>query len=174
MRLHIIHFVPALLITSGLILASAQKGGPDNLVARLSFSNTYGVDWRTEKRSPQICFEVSRSGQYRLLRQTDRGYTVVGGDLSDEEMSRLGKKLKDLDLSVEGRGKLVFRGSESFVVEVSGARGAIVRSVWINPDRQQPFPSAVAAIVDWLQTFKPEAARPVGQSELEEEPICPQ
>ena len=173
MRLHIMHFVPALLITSGFILASAQTRGPDSLVVRLSFSNTYGVDWRTEKRSPQICFEVSRSGQFRLLRQTDRGNTVVGGDLSDEEMSRLGKKLKDLDLSEEGRGGLVFRGSESFVVEVLGARGAMVRSVWIDPDHQQPFPSAVAAVVDWLQTFRPEGARPVGQSELEEEPICP-
>jgi hypothetical protein len=114
MRVDMMHFVPALVITSGFLLASAQKGGSESLLARLSHSNTYGMDWRTEQRSPRICILISLSGQYRLLRQTERGHTTVEGSLSDEEMSRVVKELMDLDLYAESRGNLVLRGPESF------------------------------------------------------------
>src|SRR2546430_2461953 len=55
-----------------LIAAQAGEHSPDGPVARLSYSSTYGVDWREQKNSPRICFALYRSGRYRILRRRNK------------------------------------------------------------------------------------------------------
>ncbi len=155
------------------IVALAAPHGSDTQVTWLSYVSSYGMDSHSE-RSSQICFVVFRNGQYRFSKHTVTGIVAVEGKLSDDQLSQIDKMVNKLDFKKENLAKVVRRGSESLLAEVSGSGGGRVRAVWTDPDHKEPFPEAVTTLVDWLQTFKAEpGAHALTDQELRQKPICP-
>jgi hypothetical protein len=158
-------------VTSGLSRAQSQRKSPDTLWARLSYSSTYGVDWRTTEGYPQICFALYRSGYYQVLRTTEHGPETLHGTLSRNQLLHFARMLRELDFSVTSGG-FVRQGSESLTAEVE-RKGKTMRYAWVDPDNERPFPAPAMRIVDWLQNFTPQGALPLTLRELSERPICP-
>lgn len=159
------------LFTSGIASAQSNQHSPDSLLARLSYSSTYVIDWRGEKGYPQVCFALYRSGYYQVSRMTEGGTETLQGTLSQDQLLRLGRRLKNLDFQASA-GDVIRQGSESFVAEVV-REGKAMHYVWIDPDHQRPFPSSAISVVNWLQNFKAKGASPLTLRELSEQPICP-
>ena len=74
-------------------------------------------------------------------------------------------------LTSQGGAVVVRSGSESFMAEVSREDG-VQRLLWMNPDREDPFPQAAAQVVDWLQRFEPKHGERFVDAEFPE--VCPQ
>ena len=167
----------AILVAVGLLYAgnsSAESGGriqDDQVLARLSYQNGYGADWREREDSPRICFALYRDGYYKLFRVKQYTNESVEGMLPRDNFARINKLLKELDSDIN-RGGVVLRGSESFNAEIISEKQTI-HFVWVDPDHERPFPDSVKSIVKWLQDFKPNDASPLTIRELSNQPICP-
>jgi hypothetical protein len=148
----------------------ANDQGPTTVLARLSYSNTF-VAVSGQQRSPGICFELYRSGRYRVSRSTDGSTKTLGGTLTQEQLGAVTQLMNKLDFESRGGG-VIRNGSESFVAEI--VRGhETMRYLWVNPDHQRPFPDSAATLVNWLQGFTPQDASPSTVPELSSDPICP-
>ncbi len=60
-----------LVFVAGACFAQVKSRNSHELLTRISYRSTYGVDWREQKSSPQICFALYRDGHYRLSRMTE-------------------------------------------------------------------------------------------------------
>jgi hypothetical protein len=155
---------------------AAQTGPPDgqrssNLLARLSYNSNYLADGSKQQHSPRICFELYRTGRYRISRMTTGATENLGGILSQSQLSLVIKMLGRLDFESSGGG-VIRRGSESFAAEI--VRGnQTMRYVWVDPDHQRPFPDSAVSIINWLQGFTAQDASPITVPELSTDPICP-
>src|SRR5260370_32891670 len=105
-------------LISGACVAQVKPSDPGKILTRISYRTTYGIDWREQKGSPQICFALYRNGYYRLSRMTESGPQGLQGTLSADQGSRLGEMLRDLRAQRREIG-IVPRGSESLGDEVA-------------------------------------------------------
>jgi hypothetical protein len=159
------------LLTSGIALPQSNQHSPDRLLARLSYSSTYAIDWREERGYPQVCFALYRNGYYQISRLTEGGTETLQGTLPQDRLLRLGRMLNNLDFQATAGG-VIRQGSESLMAEVVHD-GQAIHYVWIDPDHQRPFPSSAISIVNWLQNFKAKGASPLTLRELSDQSICP-
>jgi hypothetical protein len=150
-------------------LAQSKNRDPGAILTRISYRTTYGVDWRQQQGSPQICFALYHDGSYRFSRMTESGMQGLQGALSKDQVSRLGEMLRRLDAQRRENG-IVRQGSESLVVEMAGKAK---RYTWVDADHQSPFPESVVELVHWLQGFKAQDAAPLTLRDLSDQPICP-
>ncbi len=158
------------LLVSATCLAQLSNGDSGaQLLTRISYRSTYGMDWREQQGSPQICFALYRSGYYRLSKVTEGGTQGFHGTLSKDQVSLVGKMLKNLDAQSR-EGGIIRQGAESLVVEIAGKAK---RYTWFDADHQDPFPESVVELVRWLQEFKAQGAAPLTLRDLSDEPICP-
>src|SRR5260370_35844630 len=100
------------LLSSGACLAQVKPSDPGKILTRISYRTTYGIDWREQKGSPQICFALYRNGYYRLSRMTESGPQGLQGTLSADQVSRLREMLRDLRARRRDAG-IVLRGLET-------------------------------------------------------------
>src|SRR5439155_23911024 len=75
------------LLYSGIAVAQNDGQTTDSIVARLSYQNTYGVQWRDQQDSPRICFALYRSGDYRILKLRKQDTETLQGTLSHDELA---------------------------------------------------------------------------------------
>jgi hypothetical protein len=139
--------------------SAGKRPKTDEVLARLSYSGTYLVDWRYQQGSPDACFALYRDGSYRFQGSTETGIERVQGRISPEESSRIGIMLRSLSPE-EGSIGIVRNSSETFLAEVF-RNGAKARYTWINPDNTHPFTDSIKRVVDWLANFKAENAYPL-------------
>jgi hypothetical protein len=143
------------------------------LLARLSYNSTWFVA-ADQKTSPRICLAVFKDGRYRMLRKTTDGKIQrVQGVIVPEDLGQIDAMLKSPSFrALAGqRGGVVRSGSETFMAEVPREDG-VQRVLWMNPDREDPFPEPAAEVVDWLQRFEPEHSEALVETEFSN--ICPQ
>jgi len=159
------------LLTPSVGLAQSMKSAPDDLIARLSYASTYVVDWRRQEGSPNVCIALYRSGHYQIVVEREKGTEILQGELSKDQLFHVNGMLDDLDFESSQAG-LIRRGSESFEAEIHRP-GGTTRYIWINPDRQRPFPKSAVDVVHWLRNFKAAGAFPLPHGELNEQQICP-
>jgi hypothetical protein len=142
------------------------------ILARLSYDRTYGIS-DGESPSPRACFELYRGGRYRLYRIGKDGAEKLGGSLQGAELDQFAKLLSQLNFESTGTaGGMVLQGTESFIAEVN-RRVDSKRYVWIDPDRQRPFPDSAVRVIRWLQQFPALGATPITVPELGIDSICP-
>ncbi len=160
------------------VMAQLKRNADENLVARLSYSNTlmeYSGD-----QARQVCFALYKSGLYRLWRPNpvnlkpgdpDPAHVMFEGALTKEQMRQMGAMLKQLNLSSHQAG-FVEQGAESFLVEmVNGSRTEQLK--WVNPDHRRAFPPPITRVVDWMQDFQPQDAVKVTLRDLSDISVCP-
>jgi len=140
----------------------------------------------------QICFSFDRTGRYELRRVTMKVSTertqgsavydkvvsgpphteLVRGFMFASESEKLEKLLADSDFlkftTSTPKMTALQRGAEDFVAEVPREKG-VQRVVMRDADGENPFPRSVQEIVNWLQDFKAENAKPLDVSA----DICP-
>lgn len=138
-------------------------------VTRIAYRSTYGVDWREEADSPQICFALYRDRYYRLSKMTENGVQAFQGTLSRDHFTQIAQMLKNLPTQKRDNG-IIRSGSESLIVDLTGKSK---RYTWVDADHQSPFPQSVTNIVGWLQGLRTDTAAPFSLRELSDEPICP-
>jgi hypothetical protein len=166
----------------------SQNDQRTSLLVRMSFTNS----WVTQGlgRFPQICFSVDRDGHYEMRRLTMKSssespqaspddkslpgtpYTeLLQGTLSAGELEQLEKLLADPEfLKLAASAPNILRsGAETFVAEVP-RDDYVQRVVMSDADGENPFPRSANRIVNWLQHFKAEGAKPL---DVSAEDICP-
>ena len=180
-----------LLIAAILLVASvsiAQEATPSAdaaLRARFSYDNS---GFAQPGSVMHVCFAVSKDGDYRIVRSLDDGQTQrLHGKMPTEEFRQLNKLLENAELrslSGDHGGLLIRQESERFAAEVPfGDRGRedghgtkslepeSWRLRWLNADGEEPFPSPVANVVDWLKRFEPKHAKRFENTEFPD--VCP-
>ena len=171
----------ALLLTGSAALAqSGSKDSPQlprktvRPLARLSYKSVGAVAYGdTASQSSSICFELEQDGHYRIARSMrPDGTELYQVNLSADDLRQVSDMLKSVEFTKPFRGGPVLRGSESFVAEITRNEETI-HAHWLDPDRKQPFPTAVLKIVDWLQHFKVEDATRLDYRDLGTSSICP-
>jgi hypothetical protein len=176
-----------ILITSCLI-ASALAWGQDAQVnesssafVRVSFTSFILGDSRSYRK---ICFSFDRTGHYELERVTMKVSTkrsqgspvynssvsgpshteLVQGSMFAGDLQKLEKLLADSDFmkvtASTPEMTALQKGSEDFVAEVPRENG-VQRVAMRDADGENPFPRSVQEIVNWLQHFKAENAKPL-------------
>jgi hypothetical protein len=181
--------VKACLITAVLTAISTLYGqehshfSDPNLLAKLSFDSSGAV---LIQGVQHICIAVSRDGTYRMMRSPILGMLRsdparlaqrVQGTMSGEQLQRLKTLLDSSDLrSVSGNHSGIIRQSaEIFAAEIPAANKQVsdgtLHVQWLNADGQNPFPSPLNKIVDWLNDFEPVNAKPL--ADLEFQDVCP-
>lgn len=183
------------LVLTSLLLAStfgwAQQHPIDQpipLLVRMSFTNS----WVPQGfgTSPQICFSVDRTGRYKMRRlaiklsaespQARPDTKLLPGSIYTEqlqgtlpatELEKLDKLLAEPDfLNLAASAPNILRnGAETFVAEVP-RDDYVQRVVMSDADGENPFPRSANRIVNWLQHFKAEGAKPL---EISSEDVCP-
>jgi hypothetical protein len=143
-------------------------------LARFSYQRVGRFASPNDHSSRSICFEVEPSGAYRIARETTLGKEIYQGDLTSDELSQVKEMLLKLDFADQTArgGRLVLRGSESFVAETTRDEQTL-RSRWFDPDRKQPFPESVHVLTNWLQDFDPENATRLPDTSLRAASVCP-
>ena len=151
---------------------SPSEQGQERVLARISYHGTYMAYLNDDNHSPRICFEVYRSGHYRITRMMkNSGAGNFGGELTADQMDQVTKMVRSLDFDSTDGG-LVRKGSELFVAEVANG-DEVKRHLWMDPDHQRPFPDSAAKIIRWLQNFDARRASPITVPEMSTDPICP-
>jgi hypothetical protein len=159
-----------------------------SLLVRMSFASS----WVPSGLGgfPQICFSVDHTGHYEMRRVTIKVSAeplqgspdaklllgtphteLLQGTLSPSELENLQKLLEDPEFRGLARssGGILRKGAETFVAEVPRENG-VQRVVMSDTDRESPFPRSAKRIVNWLQHFKAEGAKPL---DVSAEDICP-
>jgi hypothetical protein len=144
---------------------------PKNLLARLSYDSTYVAEEKGQPHFSRLCFEVYRDGRYRISRMALGRTENLGGTISQDEVSHVADLLKKVDFENKGGG-IVRRGSETFVAEIM-REGRSARYIWVDPDHRRAFPRAAQDLIEWLQDFKAQGARPLTAPEVSTMQICP-
>ena len=176
----------AILLVASCSIAQERYRSPDpDLRARLSYDNS-GVVVGPGKVG-HVCVAVSWDGDYRMERSLDDGRTQrLHGTMPKEEFRQLNKLLEASEFrSLSGdHGGLIRQESERFAAEIPfGDRwhedGHGTKSLepeswrlrWLNADGEEPFPSPVANVVDWLKRFEPKNAKRFENTEFPD--VCP-
>lgn len=169
MRFGILAVITSLLISETGLAQLKDRASETQPVTRIAYRSTYGVDWREEGDSPQVCFALYRDRYFRLSKMTENGMQAFYGTLSQDHFSEIAQMLKNLPVQKRNNG-IIRGGSESLTVDITGRSN---RYTWVDADHQSPFPKSVTNIVGWLQGFTTQAAAPFALRELSDEPICP-
>jgi len=173
-----------LLVASVSIPQEATPSADAALMARLSYDNS---GFAQPGSMMHVCFAVSKDGDYRIVRSLDDGQTQrLHGNMPKEDFRQLTNLLEAADfrdLSGNGGG-LVRQEAETFAAEIA-VRGRwhddghgtkwlepeSWRLRWLNADGEEPFPSPVANVVDWLKRFEPKNAKRFENTEFPD--VCP-
>ena len=173
-----------LLVASVSIAQEATPSADAALRARLSYDNS---GFTQPGSVMHLCFAVSKDGDYRIVRSLDDGQTQrLHGNMPKEDFRQLTNLLEAADfrdLSGNGGG-LVRQEAETFAAEIA-VRGRwhddghgtkwlepeSWRLRWLNADGEEPFPSPVANVVDWLKRFEPKHAKRFENTEFPD--VCP-
>ena len=183
-------FAKTMLLAAILLVASvsiALEGKPsaeDAMLARLSYDNS---GFPQPGSVMHVCFTVSKSGDYRIVRSWDNRPTQrVHGNLPQEELRQFTNLLESAAFrNLSGNGSsLVRHEAERFAAEIAaGGRWhddghgtkwfepESRRLQWLNADGESPFPGPVAKVVDWLKRFEPRNARRFERTEFPD--VCP-
>jgi len=157
---------------------TARPNGTDVLV-RLSYDSGFVPHGDVR----QICVEVSRDREYRIVRLGNNGQPLrVHGKMEKEQFDQLTTLLgSDKFRALSGNhGGLIRQDAETFAAEIpfgirlreDGTRQAEAwRLQWLNADGENPFPDSVARIVDWLAHFQPKNGREFERVEFPD--VCP-
>ena len=173
-----------LLVASVSIPQEATPSADAALMARLSYDNS---GFAQPGSMMHVCFAVSKDGDYRIVRSLDDGQTQrLHGNMPKEDFRQLTNLLEAADfrdLSGNGGG-LVRQEAETFAAEIAvsgrwhddgqGTKWLEPESWrlrWLNADGEEPFPSPVANVVDWLKRFEPKNAKRFENSEFPD--VCP-
>jgi len=188
-------FAKRYLVAALLLLASTLVWGQQpqinqrtSLLVRMSFTSS----WVPQGFGsfPQICFSIDRTGHYEMRRLTMKVSTeppkgspddklilgtpyteLLQGTLPASELEKLQKLLADPEfLKLAASAPNILRkGADTFVAEVP-REGYVQRIVISDADGENPFPRSANRIVNWLQRFKAEGAKPL---DVSAEDICP-
>src|SRR5215469_8627914 len=184
------HHCPKMMLTTALLVVAASVSvaqeryhSPDpDVMARLSYDNS-GVF--QQENVGHVCIAVSRDGEYRIVRSTDRGQTVrLHGKMPKEEFSQLSKLLAATEFrSLSGyHGGLVRQEAETFGAEIPVSNPSYLdtarqwpepawRLQWLNGDGGNPFPASVSSVVDWIKRFQPKDGKPFEYADYPD--VCP-
>jgi hypothetical protein len=183
------------LVVTSLLLASTLAWGQQpqinqrtSLLVRMSFTSSWVPQGFGSL--PQICFSVDRTGHYEMRRLTIKVSTespqaspdtklllgtpyteLLQGTLLASELEKLEKLLADPEfLKLAASAPNILRkGAETFVAEVP-REDQVQRVVMSDADGENPLPRSANRIVNWLQHFKAEGAKPL---DVSAEDICP-
>lgn len=171
-------FLAAVVILTSVGLYAQEASHPENadFLARLSYdSSATGGGMKVQR----ICVAVSVGGDYRIVRLLDSGLTQrLQGKIPPEQFQQLRSALLSAEfrrLSGSHSG-LIRQESESFAAEVPvpGWHGGVdktQRLQWLNADGDNPFPSSVARVINWLENFEPKDGKPFVYTEFPD--VCP-
>ena len=179
-----------LLIAAILLVASvsiAQEAAPSAdsaSMARLSYDNS---GFAQPGSVMHVCFAVSKSGDYRIVRSLDGHTERLRGNMPKEEFRQLSDLLEAADfrnLLGNSRPGVVRQEAETFAAEIAvGGRWhddghgtkwlepQSRRLQWLNGDGESPFPAPVSKLVDWLQRFQPKDGKPFDYAAYRD--VCP-
>jgi len=150
-------------------LAQSADRDSHEILVRISYRSTYGVDWREQQASPRVCFALYSDGYYRLSKMTENGTRAFHGTLSKNQLSRVSEMLKRLYPQKREDG-IVRQGAESVMVEFTTSAK---RYTWTDADHRGPFPESLDELVRWLQVLRTPDESPLRLRELSDQPICP-
>lgn len=176
-------FVVALLSMGSWAQEPSHENDPD-VLARLSY---HSFPFAEDDGVRDMCIVVSSAGDYRLVRSLESGTTQrLQGRIPAQQFQQFRKALFAEEFrGLSGyHGGIIRRESESFAAEIPilGGRGRIVlhrgeekaqRLQWLNPDGENPFPPAVASVVNWLKRFEPKDGKRFDSVEFESQDVCP-
>lgn len=166
----------AILLSSlGLTAQEPSQSKDHDLLVRLSYQSSPVVKHDGIRR---ICVSVSRDGDYRVVRLPQEGqFQRLQGKMSGDQLRQL-KALLSTDefKALSGsHGGLIRQDAESFGAEIPltdwQGKDSSQRLQWLNADGDNPFPTSVAKVVDWLRHFEPADAKSFVYSEYPD--VCP-
>ena len=170
-------------ITSVVLLAVGlwgQQSSQSNVLARLSYDNSA---MSQEEGVRHVCVAVSADGWYRIVRTRDNEQTLrAQGKLPAEQFQQLKKSLDSKgfrNLPQPYGGGVILQDAESFAAELPGPweftdhalADHTQRLRWLNADGKNPFPAAIAPVVNWLKHFEPKDGTPFEYTEFQD--VCP-
>jgi hypothetical protein len=158
-----------LLVSVGLWAQEIYHSSDPDVLARLSYDSS---------ATGRICIAVSPGGEYRIVRSLDSGQTQrLQGKIPPEQFQQLRKALESAGFrGLSGNhGGLIRENAESFAAEVpmgwQRGRDTTQRLRWLNADGENPFPSSVAPVVNWLKHFEAKDGKPFEYAEFQD--VCP-
>lgn len=172
-------------LIASLVLVSmalwGQQAVQTNVLARLSYDNSAMSQGEGVRH---VCVAVSKDGGYRIVRMTNIGQTLrAQGKLPDEQFQQLKKWLDSRafrSLS-QNSGQVILQDAEIFAAELPGPvefdgtnhtfNDQTKRLRWLNADGENPFPSAIAPVINWLKRFEPKDGKEFEQAEFQD--VCP-
>ncbi len=176
------HFYTKMCLLAAVLATSLSLYGQEHyhfsdpdLLARLSFDNNALQTHGTQ----HICIEVSKDGSYRMVRRLADPSPMqrLEGTLSQQQVQKLEKLVGASDLKSLSRNHpgVIRQSAETFAAEIpvldKQVSDGTLHLQWLNADGQNPFPAPVSRIVDWLNHFEPENAKPVASLEFQD--VCP-
>lgn len=172
--------LPASVVLLSVGLLGQQLYQP-KVLARLSYDNS-AMSQREGVR--HVCVMVSADGWYRFVRAMDHEHTLrAQGKLPVEEFQQLKKSLDSRAFRKLPRsdGGLILQDAEIFAAELPGnvefegmdhtLSDNTQRVRWLNADGENPFPAAIASVVDWLKRFEPKDGKAFEYAEFQD--VCP-
>ena len=166
----------AILFVSSNLYAQVYHSDNLSLLARLAYNNSAMTQPDT---AAHICIAVFSDGGYRILRTVDGKTKYLQGKLASEKLEQLKNLLVSPQLrdTSENHGGLIRKEAESFGAEISmpgrqSEKGdRTFRLQWVNGDGDNPFPAAMAKVVNWLQDFEPTGGHEFDPDEFPN--VCP-
>lgn len=173
------------LLSSGLFAQQPVPQKSPDLLARLSYNISGSL-------ADGICLSVSRDGAFRIIRSDSSGQMQhLEGQLPEKDLQQLKALLDAPDFrTLSGNhGGLILQHSESFAAEmpvqqpkpgaISVAPGISIepdlqqarRLQWLNGDGENPFPAALAKVVEWMKHFAPKNTKEFEYAEFPD--VCP-
>ncbi len=153
----------------------AKPAHSPDLLARLSYDNSAALQTEGVRH---VCIAVFRDGDYRIVRTLESEPAQrLQGTMSAEQLQQLRTLLESSDFrSLSGSQSGVIRESaETFAAEIpkTGKQpfAGTFLVQWLNADGENPFPTPVTKVVDWLNRFEPGHAKPFSRSEFQD--VCP-
>lgn len=173
------------LLTASVVLLSVGLWGQQlyqtKMLARLSYDNSAMSQSESVRH---VCVAVSADGWYRFVRTMGDGQTVrTQGKLPVEQFQQLKKALDSSKFRKlpQSDGGLILQDAEIFAAELPGPvefdgtdhtlADHTQRLRWLNADGENPFPAAIAPVVNWLKRFEPKDGKPLEETEFQD--VCP-
>ena len=157
--------------------ATAQNTQEPRTLARLSYRSTDGTP-------ESICLSVANDGTYQMVRTPPLGGVErMRGKLPEKDRDTLKAMISDPGLRrlPENRGGIIRSRAETFNAEFPSSTPsqpgiypdgwAGQRVLWQNADGENPFPSPIEKIVNWLRNFDAAGGKPFEYAEMEQ--VCP-
>lgn len=165
-------FAMAAVLVISIPLASQEVFHPANVgFARFSYVSNPAVHGPGPEN---ICFAVSSSGEYRIVRQ---GMGGMHGKLTDDDLQKFKTLIRSEEFrSLSGNhGGLIRQESESFTAEIPWTawqeHGRTQRFQWLNADGVSPFPVSAVKVIEWMKSFIPRGGEPFDYAEYPD--VCP-